>query len=82
MAMMDDKAFREEIAEAKQKVAKRMARLTVWKLRDMRRTWTRPRRLRLPKQARALQSLIREAQAAGLVAMPEPGSGSRQRRAR
>ena len=82
MAMMDDKAFREEIAEAKQKVAKRMARLTLWKLRDMRRSWTRPRRLRLPKQARALKSLIAEAQAAGLVAMPEPGSGSRQRRAR
>ena len=82
MAMMDGKSFRAEIAAAKQKIAKRLARLTLWKLRDMRRTWPRPRRLRLPKQARALRSVVREAQAAGLVAMPEPGGGSRQRRAR
>ncbi len=67
MAMMDDDEFQEEVAAAKQKMATRMAQLTLWKLRDMRRTWTRPRRLRLPKQARALKSLIREAQAVGLV---------------
>jgi hypothetical protein len=48
-----------------------MARLTLWKLRDMRRTWHRPRRLRLAKEARALKSLIREAQAVGLMP-PEP----------
>jgi hypothetical protein len=41
--------------------------LTLWKLRDMRRLWPRPRAMRLPKQARALKSLLAEARSAGLV---------------
>lgn len=79
MAMMDDKAFQKEVAEAKQKMAKRMARLTLWKLRDMRRTWTRPRRLRLPAQARALRSVVREAQMAGLVPVTPEGRKNKER---
>ena len=75
-------AFADEIAGMRRKMAKRMARLALWKLRDMRRTWRRPRVLRLPVQARALRSVVREAQAAGLVPMPERGGGSRHRRAR
>lgn len=57
--------------QARREIAERMARLTLWKLRDMRRTWHRPRTRRLPKEARALKSLMREAQAVGLVP-PEP----------
>jgi hypothetical protein len=55
------------IDQARRKMAKRMAHMTLWKLRDMRRRLTRPRTLRLPKQARALKSLLREAQAPGLL---------------
>ena len=69
-------------AEARQKIAKRLARLTLWKLRDMRRRLHRPRTFRLPMQARMLKSVVAEAHAPGLVpAPPEPGGGSRQRRA-
>ena len=41
-----------------------------------------PRVLRLPAQARALRLVVREAQAAGLVPMPEGGGRSRHRRTR
>ena len=75
MATMDNAA----IAEAKRKIAPRMLRLTLWKRRDMPPTWTHPRRLRLPKQARALKSLIREAQAVGLVPPPSPPPQARRR---
>ena len=78
MAMMDDEA----IAAAKRKIGGRMLRLTLWKLRDMRRTWTRPRKLRLLKQARALKSLLREAQAAGLLPPQPPVSQPERRRGR
>lgn len=57
----------EAMGEARAKMAARIARLTLWKLRDMRRRWTRPRTYRLPKEARALKSLLAEAQAV----MPE-----------
>ena len=76
MATMDNAA----IAEAKRKIAPRMLRLTLWKRRDMPPTWTHPRRLRLPKPARALKSLIREAQAVGLVP-PQPAPPQARRRA-
>jgi len=70
------------IDQARRKMADRMARLTLWKLRDMRRSWPRPRTLRLPKQARALKSLLREAQAAGLPPQPAPQQGRRCSRPR
>jgi hypothetical protein len=67
--------------QARREIAERMERLTLWKLRDMRRTWHRPRTLRLGKEARALKSLVREAQAVGLVppqpAPPKEHRGSR-----
>jgi hypothetical protein len=69
------------IDQARRKMADRLARLTLWKLRDMRRTWTRPRTLRLPKQARALKSLLAEAQAAGLLP-PQPAQQQARRRSR
>ena len=59
-----------------------MVRLTLWKLRDMRRRWPRPRLSRLPAQARALRSVVREAQAAGLVPVPERGGSERSSRRR
>lgn len=76
MATMDN----DQIDRARRKMADRMARLTLWKLRDMRRTWRRPRIRRLPKQARALKSLLAEAQAAGLLPpQPAPQQGRRSR---
>jgi hypothetical protein len=77
MATMDDAA----IAEAKREIGTRMLRLTLWKLRDMRRSWPRPRTLRLPAQARALRSVVREAQAAGLIP-PQPAPHQPRRRSR
>ena len=77
MATMDN----DQIGQARRKMADRIARLTLWKLRDMRRTWRRPRILRLPKQARALKSLLAEAQAAGLLPpQPAPDKGRRRQR--
>lgn len=78
MPTMDDAA----IAEAKREIGTRMLRLTLWKLRDMRRTWRRARVLRLPAQARALRSVVREAQAAGLLPAPQPAGGDRSSRRR
>lgn len=79
MAAMDD----DRIDQARRKMANRIARLTLWKLRDMRRSWPRPRTLRLPKQARALKSLLAEAQAAGLLPpQPAPQQGRRRSRPR
>ena len=67
------------IDQARRKMADPMARLTLWKLRDM----AHPRTLRLPKQARALKSLLREAQAAGLLPpQPAPQQGRRCSRPR
>ena len=77
MAVMSD----EGIDQARRKMADRIARLTLWKLRDMRRSWPRPRTLRLPKQARALKSLLGEVHAAGLVAPEPPAKGRRRRNA-
>ena len=69
------------INKARRKVVDKMARMALWKTRDMRRRLHRPRTFRLPMQARMLKSVVAEAYAAGLVAPPEPGGGSRQRRA-
>jgi hypothetical protein len=66
----------------RRKIAARMLRLTLWKVRDMRRTWRHSRKLRLPAQARALRSVVREAQQAGLVPMPERGGRGRTSRPR
>ncbi len=79
MATMDNEAMN----QARRKIADRLARLTLWKLRDMRRAWPRPRTLRLPKQARVLKSLLAEAQAAGLLPpQPAPQQGRRCSRPR
>ena len=71
----------EDVHAARRKIHDRLARLTLWKLRDMRRRWTRPRARRLPKEARALKSLLAEAQAAGLVPPAPPAKGRRRRNA-
>ena len=68
MATMTD----DEIQEQRRKVRDGLMRLTRWKLRDMRRRWTRPRARRLQKEARALKSLLAEACAAGFVPPPAP----------
>jgi hypothetical protein len=65
-------------------MAERIARITLWKLRDMRRRLHRPRTYRLPKEARTLKSLIAEAQAVGLIppdapAKPRPRGQRRSR---
>ena len=76
--------FADEMAAMRRKMARIWGRLILRNMRDLSRRWPQPRLLRLPAQARALQSLMRKAQAAGLVAMPERGGSgrSRQRRAR
>ena len=74
--------FQDEVAKMRREMGRRLGRLILWKLRDQRRLWPRPRLVRLPAQARALRSVVREAQAAGLVPMPQRGGGSRHRRAK
>jgi hypothetical protein len=78
MAIRGDK----ELDKQKRKIAKRMARLTLWKLRDMCRGRPRPRTSRLPKEARVLKSLLAEAEAAGLVPPPEPAPKQQRRSSR
>ncbi len=68
-------------AQMRAKMARKMAQSILWKLRDMRRRSTRPRIARLPKEVRALKSLLAEAEAAGVVA-PARGGGARLRRPR
>lgn len=68
----------EELDKQKRKIAGCLARMALWKTRDMRRRLHRPRTLRLPREARTLKSLIREAQAVGLVPpQPAPPPGRR-----
>jgi len=60
---MTDEQFR----KTQRKLRNGMAQMARRRLRDMRRRATRPRTLRLGKEARILKSLIAEARAAGLV---------------
>ena len=60
---MTDEQFR----KTQLKLRNGLAQMARRKLRDMRRRATRPRTLRLKKEARILKSLIAEARAAGLV---------------
>lgn len=60
---MNDEQFR----KTQLKIRDGLALMTRRKLRDMRRRATRPRTLRLDKQARMLKSLIAEARAAGIA---------------
>ena len=69
-------------ASIRRKIGRLMLSSALCQARRLNAGVSRPRRLRLPAQARALRSVVREAQAAGLVPMPQPGGGSRQRRAR
>jgi hypothetical protein len=64
------------------KIRDALVRLTRWKLRDMRRRWTRPRTYRLPKEARALKSLLRETQAARLLPAQEEAPKRRRPRSK
>ena len=79
-----DEAKKSAASEAsiRRKIANLMLRSALWQARRLNAGVSRPRRLRLPAQARALRSVVREAQAAGLVPMPQRGGGSRHRRAR
>ena len=70
------------LAQARRKMAKRQAHMILWKLRDMRRRLHRPRTSRLPKEARALKSVLAEAQAAGLLPPPPPRQRSSRTRPR
>ena len=69
--------FADEMAKMRRKMGRLWGRLTLRKMRDLSRRWPRPRLSRLPAQARALRSVVREAQAAGLVPMPEGGASGR-----
>jgi hypothetical protein len=67
----------EQFAKVRLKVASSFARLSIRKLREMHAKFPKPRLFRLPKEARALKSLVAEARAAGLV---QPASGTTRRR--
>jgi hypothetical protein len=64
----------EEYFEARRELRDKLLRLARWKLRETRRRWTSQRARRLPKQARALKSLLAELQerALGPVQRPKP----------
>ena len=64
--------FQAWIAQARRKMAKNLAHMILWKQRDMRARMKRPRTARLAKEARALKSLLAEAEAAGLLPPPDP----------
>jgi hypothetical protein len=55
------------------------ARLILRQMRAMKATFPKPRHSRLPKEARALKSIVAEARALGLVP-PEPPAAPRRRR--
>jgi hypothetical protein len=77
--------FADEMAAMRRKMARIWGRLILRNMRDLSRRWPQPRLSRLPAQARALRSVVREAQAAGLVPTPERGGSGRapkRRRAR
>jgi hypothetical protein len=65
------------VAHVRRKMAERQAQLILWKLRDMRRRMHRPRTARLPAEVRALQSMMAEARAAGLISAPRQPAGKR-----
>lgn len=67
------------VAHVRRKIAKGQAHLILWKMRDMRRRMHRPRTARLPKEVRALQSMMAEARAAGLISAPPQLAGKRPR---
>jgi hypothetical protein len=66
----------ERLNKQKAKIADTMARIIRMQLRRMRAGIAKPRTYRLPKEARALKSLLAETQAAG-IAVPEGGSQGR-----
>jgi hypothetical protein len=79
-------AFEDEVARIRRNVAARMARMALWKSRDMRRRLHRPRTFRLPKMGRMLRAVVAEAEAAGLVPQARrrarAGAAATRRRAR
>jgi hypothetical protein len=65
------------INKVRRKIAGKLARMALWKTRDMSRRLHRPRTFRLPKMARMLKSVVAEAQAAGVLPPPQPSPGKR-----
>ncbi|MTD93533.1 hypothetical protein GIW81_04195 [Hyphomicrobium sp. xq] len=74
MGVMTD----EQHAKARRKMASIYARLILRNLRDLHARSPKPRHSRLPKEARALKSIVAEARAMGLVP-PEPPASPRRR---
>ena len=68
--------FQAWIAQARRKMAKNLTHMILWKQRDMRARMKRPRTARLAKEARALKSLLAEAEAAGLLPPAGPGAAT------
>jgi hypothetical protein len=66
----------------RRKIANLMLRSALLRARRLNAGVSRPRRPRLPAQARALRSVVREAQVAGLVPMPEARARPRPSRRR
>jgi hypothetical protein len=69
----------EQHAKARRKMGSIYARLILRKMREMQAKFPKPRQSRLPKEARALKSIVAEARALGLVP-PEPAPPPRRRR--
>ena len=70
----------EQLAEARRKMASIYARLILRQMRSMLATSPKPRHSRLPKEARALKSIVAEARALGVVPPEAPASPRRRRR--
>jgi len=69
----------QQLAKARRKMGSIYARLILRQMRAMKATFPKPRHSRLPKEARALKSIVAEARALGLVP-PEPPAAPRRRR--
>jgi hypothetical protein len=70
----------EEYVAARRALRDKLLRLTLWKVRGMRRRVASSRRARrLPKDARTLKSLLAELRELGLAPPPKPQPGPRPR---
>jgi hypothetical protein len=71
----------EEYRALRHEIAEQYGRLIRWQLRRMRIKWAKPRTYRLPREARALRSLLNEARAAGVdTGEAAPGASRRRRK--
>lgn len=69
----------EEYFEARRDLRDKLLRLARWKVRETRRRWTSQRARRLPKEARALRSLVAELQAKAIMPAQRPKRERRDR---